>query len=152
METRPTTIQECFTSTNYGVMRHAELKSGEHEFNTYTIQILEGVAQEFSEKIKGKDVVIYHSPVFRAELTAKVFRNRLESKGLIITDCSSLGWLALNQNELSNKRVQGVMRPSEKTFYLFISHEPDIESFLYHLDSLANCTILAKEFVISGNR
>jgi len=132
---------------NFAVMRHA-VQDSRGEIPDSEQKICQGVARLLAAKIPGKKVIIYHSPLSRARLTAEVVKSQLEQLGFAVETCAPLDWL---QSRLTSHDISRVLPEDESYFTIFVTHQPEIVDFLgnfYLYPAIYNCDLFSKDFYI----
>ncbi len=149
MEKR-TSVFDSFNS--YGgdiaVMRHLDDRAWDQE-EVVCRKIIRKFVENISMK-SVKKVMIYHSPLYRAEKTAEIVAINLKTLDLK-TETKPLYSLSCAEYSISISINQVLKERRKKTggiFILLISHQPDIEHFLDYNKNVSNGAIFARDFEI----
>lgn len=146
-------FSDRFINPRFAIMRHAQdIGQGENVMLVErSVDICKQVVRELADKVRGLSVGIRHSPLRRAELTAQVASAELIANGVKVSRVEPCDWLTCDSHGLCNENIQE-LPDDPQTLWLLITHLPDVENFLGEQCNPANCSLIAKEFLISGNR
>jgi hypothetical protein len=150
---------EAFFNPLYGFLRHAQ-DARENE-NTVlhgdSCDYLVMTCTRLEQTIPQSKIAIFYSPPTRAALTATVVKGILRDTKKIVT-CEKLPWLGdIEFDEkveagVTDVKIKKLQAEYPDTFIIFISHQPDIESYAKLPEkSVLNCTFLAREFTFPGH-
>ena len=151
-------MKERFFAPNYALMRHAKDEGwGDQIRLTQSgIETCRAVAETLSGKLRWKKVRIFHSPRERARLTANLVWDILQSRGIEVADPLVLNWLDEVNEEVSDVLLQSVVTEDTDTFYLFVTHLPQVGNYIgvdwHGMHAPARSTIVSREFTIDGDR
>jgi len=146
-----------FMHEHYALMRHAaEGSAVTGEIKPESIEICKQVTRELAELVQGKQITIFHSPIRRAVKTAEIVTAEFKELGTVC-EVKPLDWLRDGDHGVWNNNIATVCTDSPEHFTLFICHYRELEDFFgvgrnEDLDEAHNCTIFAKNFLISGKR
>lgn len=100
-----------------------------------------------------KRVEVVHSPLKRAELTARYSANLLLSHEGLETSVSPISWLNCRIG-IKDYLIEALLPSDPETFVLLIGHQPDIAEYLGYDEHeemrLTNCSICSANFHIRG--
>ncbi len=151
--------QAFFINGGYAVMRHARVVSETTgDIADDSADMCRQVTRDLVEAIGNRPIVIHHSPLARAVNTARLVHDELQTLGVPVNKVLAEEWLRSDSFRLMNENITAVCEMTPGCFTLFITHYPDIKSFLngnkrgVDIPEAYNCTIFARDFLIPGKR
>ena len=137
---------------NFAIMRHAVEEDG--GLHPKSVGVLRRVARDLAGVLRnGLTVRIFHSPVLRAELTAKEFAQALGMAGVNAMVVGPLPWLDYDEYRVTDENIAEAMH--DDAFTVFITHEPIMKGYLRSnwVDPYiaTNCSVWSPAFIIRGH-
>jgi len=135
------------TQPNLALMRHATFEEYDNKILNEEQVVCRRMVRQLAERVAGKKVLIYHSPLERATQTARIVRHELIDCGIFVSKMEILSQLEIEKGNIHravamvNDQLQ-----SDENFVLFISHEPEILMFIGRSKGFNNCSIIARDF------
>ncbi len=114
------------------IFRHARRGYESYDISDFGKEATGVLSQKLSVFIKDrygndiKKILIYHSPLWRAEQTADVLKTGLSKEFSCETE--SKDFLLNEKKEINNKNIT-LCSPKKGEFVIFIGHAPDISHF-----------------------
>lgn len=135
------------TQSNLALMRHAMFEQFENKIVNREQAVCRHMVKQLAQRLVGKNVLIYHSPIERAVQTARIVRHELIDNNISVSKMEILGQLELEKGNIHRAitMVNGQLQ-SDENFVLFIAHEPEILMFIGRSKGFANCSIIARDF------